>query len=251
MREKSVRYPAFNLEECLNFLSMVHTIGGKKEAPVESVLSKMNITTKDNRRYKYLTSSAEIFGLIKKSEIGITPTEFGTLILYPPDGEAQRKQLLLEVFKAPQIYQKIIERYNDTILPNPDILKNIFYSYGIARNALDAAVTAFLDSAKFAGVLDQNNRLLQSPVDNKPSSQPKPPENGQGAEKQTDQNLSPNETNNTQKREEKPDLDVLKYEIRTASGKKASILLPKDWVKDDIDLLIKLLRVFNPEVPNK
>jgi hypothetical protein len=250
-REKSVRYPAFNLEECLNFLSMIHSIGGKKEAPIESVLSKMNITTKDNRRYKYLTSSAEIFGLIKKSETGITPTEFGTLILYPPDGEGQRKQLLVEAFKTPQIYQKIIERYSETILPNTDILKNIFYNYDIARNALDTAVSAFLDSAKFAGVLDQNNRLLQSPINNKPSSQQIPPESGQSAEKQTGQNPASNETNNTQKREESPDLDVLKYEIRTASGKKASIHLPKDWVEDDIDLLINLLRVFSPEVKNK
>jgi hypothetical protein len=228
---------------------MIHSIGGKKEAPVESVLSKMNITTPENRRYKYLTSSAEIFGLIKKSEIGITPTEFGTLILYPMDGEEQRKQLIVEAFNIPQLYQKIIERYSGTILPNPDILKNIFYNYGIARNVLDTAVDAFLDSAKFAGILDLNNRLLSSTVEDKPNNQPKTHDDSQTPEKKTDQVQTPSETNLTQKSEEKPDFDVYRYEIRTTSGKKASIILPKDWVKEDINLLINLLRVFSPQDP--
>jgi hypothetical protein len=253
-REKSVRYPAYSLEECLDFLSMVHSIGGKKEAPVESILSKMDITTPDNKRYKYLTSSAEIYGLIKKTENGLTPTEFGTQILYPVDGVEQRKQLISDAFKTPQIYQRIIERYNETILPNPDILKNIFYNFGIARNALDTAVNAFMVSGKFAGLLDQNNRLLSSVMENTQntsSTQPKPPDDSPGTAKQTGQPQPPNETNATQTGLEKPDLDVYKYEIRTTSGKKASILLPKDWIKEDINVLIKLLHVFSPEDPKQ
>ena len=248
-REKSVRYPAYSLEECVEFLRMVHTIGGKKEAPVESVLSKLKIITPDNKRYKYLTSSTEIFGLIKKTDTGITPTEIGTLILYPPDGEEQRKKLFVDAFKTPQVYQKIIERYNETILPNADILKNILYSFGIARNALDTAVNAFMSSAKVAGVLDQNNRLLSSNLEIEPvSGQQQFSENTQGAEKQKEpvQPL-PNKTNATQGESTKQDSDVFKFEIPTTSGKKASILLPKDWEKDDIELLIKLLRVLSPE----
>jgi len=248
-REKSVRYPAYSLEECVEFLRMVHTIGGKKEAPVESVLSKMKVSTPENKRYKYLTSSAEIFGLIKKTDTGITPTEIGTLILYPPDGEEQRKKLFIDAFKTPQVYQKIIERYNETILPNADILKNILYSLGIARNALDTAVNAFMSSAKFAGVLDQNNRLLPStPETESASSQQQSSDDDQTTEKKKEPAPpSPNKTNTAQDESGKQDSDVFKFEIRTTSGKKASILLPKDWVKEDIELLIKLLRVFSPE----
>jgi hypothetical protein len=248
-REKSVRYPAYGLEDCVEFLKMVHTIGGKKEAPVESVLSKLKVTTPENRRYKYLTSSAEIFGLIKKTNNGITPTEFGTSIIYPLNGEEQRKQLFLDAFNSPQVYQKIIERYKDTILPDIETLKPIFYNYGIAGNALDTAVNAFITSAKYAGALDQNNRLLPSTLENgiTPSHQP-PSGESQSAEKPKEPVPPPLTKTNTAKDEsEKQDSDVFRFEIPTANGKKASILLPKDWEKEDIDLLVKLLRVFSPE----
>lgn len=249
-REKSVRYPAYSLEDCVDFLKMVQSIGGKKEAPVESVLSKMKVSTPENKRYKYLTSSAEIFGLIKKTDKGITPTEMGILIIYPVNGEEQRKQLIMEAFRTPQIYQKIIERYLDTILPDTEMLKAIFYSHSIATNALDTAVNAFIASAKFAGAIDQNNRLLPSNIGNEllPSGQTQPPGEDQGLEQQqTPIQVPPNITNATQGQFGKPEIDLFKFEIPTTSGKKASILIPKDWVKEDIDLLIKLLRVFSPE----
>ena len=248
-REKSVRYPAFGLEECVEFLKMVHTIGGKKEAPVESVLSKLKVTTPENRRYKYLTSSTEIFGLVKKTSNGITPTEFGTSIIYPLNGEEQRKELILDAFKSPQVYQKIIERYKDTILPDVETLKPIFYNYGIAGNALDTAVNAFISSAKYAGALDQNNRLLPSTLENNFKSNQQPPSGeNQNAEKPKEPvPPAPSKTNTAKDESEKQDLEVFRFEIPTANGKKASILLPKDWKKEDIDLLVKLLRVFSTE----
>lgn len=249
-REKSVRYPAYSLEECVDFLKMVHSIGGKKEAPVESVLSKMKVSTPENKRYKYLTSSAEIFGLIKKTDKGIIPTDLGILIIYPINGEEQRRQLIIDAFKTPQIYQKIIERYQDTILPDTEMLKAIFYSHSIATNALDTAVNAFIASGKFSGAIDQSNRLLPSNIGNEPlpSGQTQPFGADQSLEpQQSPVQVPPNITKATQGTSEKPEMDVFKFEIPTTSGKKASILLPKDWGKEDIELLIKLLRALCPE----
>lgn len=246
-REKSVRYPANTLEECVEFLKMVHAIGGRKEAPIESVLSKMNVTTPDNRRYKYLTSSAEIFGLIKKTKSGISPTEFGTSIVYPLGGEEHRKTLILEAFHNPPVYQKIIERYSGTILPDIKTLKAVFYNYHIATNALDTAINAFIASAKYAGALDQNNRLLSSSQE--VEHQIPPNEEKQSEDKPKEPEVpSPKKTNTAQNRSEKPDLDGYKFEIPTSSGDKASISLPKDWRNEDIELLIKLLRALCPEV---
>jgi hypothetical protein len=156
----------------------------------------------------------------------------------------------MDAFKIPQIYQKIIERYHDTILPDSEMLKAIFYSHGIATNALDTAVNVFIASAKFAGAIDQNNRLLPSNIGNEPlpSGQMQPLGEDQGLEQQQNPvQVPPNITNATLGASGKPEIDVFKFEIPTTLGKKASILLPKDWVKEDIDLLIKLLRVFSPE----
>lgn len=234
-REKSVRYPHYGLKECIEYLSLVHEIGGKKEAPIEAILSKLKITSPDTKRYRYLTSSSEIFGLIKKTDMGIKPTEMGTLILYPPLGEEQRKKLLIEAFKSPLLYQNILEKYNQTILPNFEILKNIFYNLGIAKIVLDLAVKAFIESPQYVNARDSNNRLnvedFERDTDTAQSSSPQPGPRPP---------ITAGEKSH----------DVIgfdKIEITTVSGKKASIILPSDSVKEDIEKLIKLLKVFGPE----
>lgn len=233
-REKSVRYPANNLKECVDFLSIVHSIGGRKDAPIESILSKLNLTSSETKSFKYLVSSAEIFGLIEKTNNGIKPTDMGTLILYPPNGEEQKRALLIEVFKTPQLYQKIIERYDNMIIPNNVILKNVFLHQGIATKALDSAVDAFINSANYANVLN-NNRLLVNI-----SEEIKPPlPSGSG------ENHKPSEPPlQTGKKPEPIPQELINYyklEIPTSSGKMAIIQLPKECDKQDLEKLKKLL----------
>jgi len=92
-------------------------------------------------------------------------------------------------------------------------------------------------------VLDSNNRLtISDSVNNTGVQQTQP----------TDSNNIPHE----QVMEPQPvitpeklqvNTGFNKLEITTISGKKASILLPSDSAKEDIEKLIKLLRVFSPE----
>jgi hypothetical protein len=255
-REKSVKYPYYNLKECIDYLSTIHSIGGKKEAPVEAVLSRLNLTSESSRRFTYLTSSAENFGLLEKTKQGIRPTEKGTLIIYPPFGESQRKQLLVESFKTPVLYQKIIDRYADMILPNKDLLKNIFYNMGIARNVLDQAVDSFVESAQFAEVLDTNNRLIVPIEGDNVNEQ----QNSQKNPSQTQQAVHPSlEHKSSESRQvsandgsecDSPKRSVEGYhkiDFVISTGKTATVLLPQDITKKDVDKLKGLLDVFISE----
>lgn len=255
-REKSVKYPYYNLKESIEYLSTIHSIGGKKEAPVEAVLSRLNLTSESSRRFTYLTSSAENFGLLEKTKQGIKPTEKGTLIIYPPFGESQRKQLLVESFKTPILYQKIIDRYNDMILPNKDLLKNIFYNIGIARNVLDQAVDSFIESAQFAEVLDTNNRLIVPIEGDDANEQQNPQKNSLQSQQIENPSLehkiseagqvSANDgsVNNLQKRSLE---GYHKIDFVVSTGKIATVLLPRDITKKDVDKLKGLLDVFISE----
>jgi len=244
-REKSVRYPANNLKDCVDFLSIVHSIGGRKDAPTESILSKLNLTSSETKSYKYLVSSAEIFGLTEKTNVGIKPTEAGTLILYPPGGEEQKRKLLIEAFKTPQLYQKVIEQYDNMVLPNNVILKSVFLHLGIAPKALDNAVDSFLNSAQYANVIDSNNRLIFSGTDIAPSAQPSESDDiGQkGKTHFQPQPPEPPEPSELPKK----DADYHRFEFITLSGKKASVLLPSDCTRKDIEKLKGLLEVFVSE----
>ncbi len=245
-REKSVRYPANNLKDCVDFLSTVHSIGGRKDAPIESILSKLNLTSPDTKSFKYLVSSAEIFGLIEKTNSGIKPTEAGTLILYPPGGEEQKRKLLIDAFRIPQLYQKIIERYDNMILPNNVILRNVFLHLGIAPKALDSAVDAFITSAQYANVIDSNNRLILSDTNKiTPSIQPpQPPESdSSGLNLKSESQQAPMEPTELPKK----DTGYHRFEFVTSNGKKASVLLPADSTRKDIERLKGLLDVFVSE----
>ena len=236
-REKSVRYPANNLKECVDFLSIVHSIGGRKDAPIESILSKLNLTSSDTKSFKYLVSSAEIFGLIEKTNSGIKPTDAGTLILYPPGGEEQKRKLLIDAFRTPQLYQKIIERYDNMILPNNVILRNVFLHLGIAPKALDSAVDAFINSAQYANVIDSNNRLILSGTDKiAPPTQPAEFDST-GLKPKSDLQQVSEEPSESQKK----DIDFHKFEFITSTGKKAYVQIPIGCKKDDFEKLKKIL----------
>jgi hypothetical protein len=241
-REKSVRYPANNLKECVDFLSIVHSIGGRKDAPIESILSKLNLTSAETKSYKYLFSSAEIFGFVEKTSVGIRPTEIGTLILYPPGGEEQKRKLLIDAFRTPQLYQKVIEQYENMVLPNNEILKNVFLHLGIAPKALDNAVDSFIKSAQYVNVIDSSNRLVLSGSD------------GTSPTQTTEMN-SPNSKPKSEPSQEPPgpteilkkETDYHRFEFVTSTGKKANVLLPSDCTRKDIEKLKGLLDVFVSE----
>jgi len=244
MREKSVRYPAVDLKACVDFLSTVHSIGGRKEAPVESILSKLNLTSSETKSYKYLVSSAEIFGLVEKTSNGVKPTEVGTLLLYPPEGEDQKRKILTDVFKIPQLYQKIIERYDNMILPNNVILKNVFLHLGIAPKALDNAVEAFINSAQYANTIDSNNRLNTAGFETAAGSTPLT--NGKINPKETDEKMKEDRLS-SQTEFPKQTEDYHRFEFITSSGKKSITILPKEVTKRDIEKLKNFLDVFIPE----
>jgi hypothetical protein len=241
-REKSISYPYYSLKECVHFLEIIHNIGGKKEAPLESVLSKLNVKSRHNRRFSYLASSSENFGLIVKTNTGIKPTELGTSILFPITGENERKEKLVIAFNSPKLYNKIIEKYNQTILPNNEILKNVFYNMEIAKNVLDRAVMAFIQSAQYANVLDNNNRLLIPTSDDvgiqpvKESKEPTESNIKEGGVSKTDEHST---TSNQE-------ANYHKFEIMTSTGRKASISLPFNSTKEDIEKIKGVLDVFIP-----
>ncbi|MGP8254319.1 MAG: hypothetical protein ACLQMU_01375 [Methanoregula sp.] len=255
-REKSVKYPYYSLKECFNYLSIVHKIGGRKGAQIGSILSEMNINSANNRRFSYLTSSSEIFGLIERSDQLIKPTELGILILFPPNGDSQKKQLLIQSFENSEVYSNIVTKYNETILPNRDLLRIEFYHLKIATNVLDIAVDSFIESAQYVGVLDENSRLL-IPTNvpeledllgqGKPSPENSPPEpNGQKIPKVAKEN-PPKENPSDEKDDFEGKIDMVRFEVLTSTGLKAIVCMPSKCSKEDIEKIKKIVNAYGPD----
>ncbi|MDD1690851.1 MAG: hypothetical protein LUQ66_09340 [Methanoregula sp.] len=231
--ERSVRYPYYSLKDCINFAEMVKNIGGRKEAPISSVLKEMDVKDTSNKRYSYSVSSAEQFGLIERMDNALKVTDKVFTILFPTEGEAQKNALLKECFKKPHLYTTMITQYDGVDLPDQEILKNMFLHYGIAENVVGQAVVSFIESAKYANLLKDNRLVVTSTDDQaeqKKGAEQKPPEPAPPAGAKAEP--APSEAEGYHK-----------FEFITSSGKKALIQIPDGCTKSDLTKLKAILDV--------
>jgi hypothetical protein len=164
-REKSVRYPYYNLEDSLGFAKMIDQIAGRKDAPISAILEHMGIKSENNKQLNYKISSSEQFGLISKHNKSLVVTELARNILSPPGDESQKQQLLLEAFQSPPIYKQLIEKYEEKELPV--VLPNVLQNMGIVKSKIDRAAKVFKQSARYANALDEESKLQTLNIENK------------------------------------------------------------------------------------
>jgi len=238
--ERSIKYPYYDLKESINFAEKIKNIGGRKEAPVSSILKEMNVKDVTNKRYSYSVSSAEQFGLIERTEEGLKVSDRVMMILFPTEGETQRNAVLKECFKQPPFYQLIISQYDGLQLPEITTLRNTFLHHKIAENVVDQAVNSFIESAKYASVLRDNNLKVNVPDDEKSIAQK--------TESQSLPELTPVGSKAANPEPTTTDIKAShKFELATSTGEKAVVILPLNYKKEDIEKLKRLLDVFTTD----
>jgi len=158
-REKSAQYPSYDLSDCMEFVRAVDKLGGNQVAE-GSLLSELDLKSRNTKSYTGKLSSSRQFGLVDSKAGHLSITERAKLILYPTEEprEVQKKKLIIEAFRSPPLYQKLIKRFGGKPLPNT--LANILMNeFKIAKAVMNSAANVFVSSAKTAGVLEDNNVL--------------------------------------------------------------------------------------------
>lgn len=225
-REKSVQYPPYDLSACMELVRTVDELGGKQEVAEGSLLSELGLKSSNTKSYTGKLSSCRQFGLLHFKTGLLSITERARLILYPTEEprEAQSKKLIIEAFRSPALYQKLIKRFDGKPLPNT--LANILMNeYKIAKAVMNSAVKVFVSSAKFAEVLGDDNVLqvgqtYEAVAGEVPSAEPETSEIGQRM----------------------PTMgQVHSLKLALSSGRSAQITVPSDITKTDVEKLKKML----------
>jgi hypothetical protein len=162
--QKSTVYPYYNLEDCIDFIKVIDQLGGEQVSE-KTLLDTLGITTPTTRSYSGKISSSKQFGLIETKGKTISITKRGLELLHPTsDDETHRKDLLREAIQTPGLYQKLIDKFDTKKLPNEEILANIFMSdFKIAKAVKNRAAQVLFESARYAGVLTEDNILNLNP----------------------------------------------------------------------------------------
>lgn len=226
-REKSALYPSYDLSSCIEFIRAIDGLGGKGVAQ-GSLLSELGLKSVGTKSYSGKLSSSKQFGLLDSKAGLLSITDRARLILYPTEEQKdlQKEGLTIEAFRSPFLYQQLIRRFDGKQLPKQDTLANILMNeYKIAKNAKTSAAKVFVNSAKLAGVLGGDNYLQVNQVYASLSGETVPSETEvlevepKGA----------------------PTGQVQSLKISLSNGKSATINVPADISKADIERLKRML----------
>ncbi len=177
-RERSARYPGASLGEALEFAKAIddHGLDGTS---AEAIATSMGFESIKTRTFSSRLSAARQFGLLVLEGNVYRLTGLTKRILYPVDA-GTLPSLYAEAFSSPALYSDLLERFQGRTLPPIESLANLlFHHHQITSSAKQGAAEAFVDSARFVGMLDQQGILraaASTPVTILAAdSQPKPP----------------------------------------------------------------------------
>jgi hypothetical protein len=166
-RERSTRHPGVNLAESLKLCESIDDLGldGLSAPAIAAALGYTNIKT---NTFSARLSAARQFGLLTLAGDGYNLTPLARAILHPID-PAEVSRLHRQALLKPPLYAELAERLAGKRVPDASILGNVLYhNHQIIASAKQAAAEAFLESARFAGALGDDQVF-------NPDGPPEPP----------------------------------------------------------------------------
>lgn len=151
---RSAAYPSVSIKESIDFSGQIYENFGTKsftkEEDISTVLKKSYSTLKP----KY--SSACQYGLLElKYKLGYKPSQ-AYLDIRNPRSEAEERATLLKCFQSPPLYRKLIEKYDNGIIPVKIGLRAyLIKDFGITESAVDACLEVFFDNAISLKVMNE------------------------------------------------------------------------------------------------
>lgn len=160
-RTRSVQHPRYTLEQVEELARRAFAMGAR-HCDQDAVAQAVHYKNSTNGAFKGIRAAASYFGLISyKDDRYVSVTEPWIEALHADDEEAVRR-LRQEAVRQPELFVQLIEEFSDRQLPSTEKLaRQLFLTpkYGILKDAAELAARVFLDSIKFAGLVDSNNFL--------------------------------------------------------------------------------------------
>lgn len=174
-RERSVRYPGVSLAVAVEFCRKLEA-KGLDGLGAESIAAGLGFGNIKTNTFSAPLSAARQFGLLVLADDGYALTPLARSIVHPI-GPAALPRAYREALGSPPLYADLLARLADRRVPEAPALANLLYNqFQITSSAKLGAAEAFLESARFAGVLDAEGILRTGePAPEPDPSPPSPP----------------------------------------------------------------------------
>lgn len=234
-RKQSPRAPSMSLDEAILRASKIYKEEGRHAAPAEVVLRHIGYAGKSGSANQAI-ASLRYWGLIDRpSEGKLEITKAFETYEYAPE-EAQKRSLLIEFLKKPQVIAELLEKYKER-LPSDANIKYDLIQKGFFPDTADACLAVFkrsLEYTKYFEYLTEQRGLEEekNEVEDK-HDESSPPPNVAGA--RTDIPLSEVIKVTELGGFTRPDTD--RIPVRLTGNRRAWIEVPIPFYKADIERL--------------
>lgn len=166
-RVRSVSYPSNSIDHAVALTTNVYKFfGNSVYASREMISSKVGIS--DSHLQTQLSSCVQ-YGLLElKNKEGYKPTQLFTRI-YKPLQTENVEDLKKEAFKNPELYKKVIQEHDNSVLTVDGLATILFRNYKVSEQASRFAAKVFLENARALKLINEENffntgMVLQSDV---------------------------------------------------------------------------------------
>jgi hypothetical protein len=174
-RPRSARYPGVPLSDAIEFCKKLDE-KGLDGLPAEAIAAGLGYGSIKTNAFSTRLSAARQFGLLDLNEKGHTITPLARGLIHPIS-QSSLARLNRDAVAAPPLYADLLARLSGRKLPDAAALANVLYhQFQITSSAKDAAAQAFLDSTRFAGLVDTDDMLQNETIDARGTPAPPGPD---------------------------------------------------------------------------
>jgi len=249
-RERSRAYPAYGLKDAVEWAGAIQKNIGRGVFDRDMAAHSFGSAGGSGTVPRKVASMVQ-FGILDLQKGGYKLSNLGLKIVMPCN-DAERKEAIVEAFGAPPLYKDVLARYApEGCIPTqlPNILAREFR---IAPPAAPSAVRVFLDSGRYAGVLNDEGEIIDGAGFRADESDSLPLDGvGVDEESCSTDSRGQSDTRPAPLRADSADQPMRAgqqiQELRLSKGT-ARLIVPEELSSRDIKLLQKMLEVWALQV---
>ena len=237
---------------------------GARNCDQDTIAKAVGYSNAKNGAYKSLQVAAKQFGLVEYQGSRNISVKEEWINAFHSENSIELKKARRDSIQQPSLYRQIIEEYKERQLPSLDKLARELHlnpQYGILPDVAETAAKIFLESAKYAGIINSNGYIIlntdfsqeKNPIkfDNNFYSQNENLASQNSQDDEIERSVNKGEVGFQNKvsylgNDISPGEGLEKYEITLINQEKAYIYVPvplpsgeKDRLKKYIDLIIE------------
>lgn len=267
-RQRSTAYPRYTLAQAEEFAKAVFDLA-PRGSDQDRVAQRAGYS-RTSGSYKSLRATAHYFGLVETTSKGDLAVTDEWIEVFHSEDPNLLKHARQEAIYRPPLYRQLLEEYAGRHIPLADKLArelHIKEKYRILPDAANSAAKTFLDSAAYAGVIDDNGRVRALDSQGLPANNPQHGKQSMQnmhswmntpSGQQTGQNLTGSQSNTQGQSNSEPSGDgsvqmvgipagLDRFEVNLRGGKKAFLFIPPTITEKDKSKLTAVINLLDVE----